>query len=177
MKFKNIDIEKLFQMMKEHDVSELSLRDGKTTVEVKRNREPAAVNLTPSPLYPHSSLESVPQPSLTITPAEDKVKPMEAAAFEEEEKPSPLSKHSDENYHTVQTPLVGTFYRASTPDAEPFVEVGDQIKRGDVLCIVEAMKSMNEIQADVNGVIKEICVNNAELVEFEQTLFKIEPSG
>jgi len=88
-----------------------------------------------------------------------------------------LPKHSDDNYHTVQTPLVGTFYRASTPDTEPFVEVGDRIKRGDVLCIVEAMKSMNEIQADVNGVVKEICANNAELVEFEQPLFKIESSG
>ena len=102
---------------------------------------------------------------------------MEAAVSEEENKPSLLPKRSDENYHTVQTPLVGTFYRASAPDTEPFVEVGDQIKRGDVLCIVEAMKSMNEIQADVNGVVKEICVNNAELVEFEQPLFKIEPSG
>jgi acetyl-CoA carboxylase biotin carboxyl carrier protein len=177
VKFKNIDIEKLFQMMKEHDVSELSLRDGKTTVEVKRNREPAAVNLTPSPLSSYPSLANVPQPSLTITPAEDKTKPMEAAASEEEKKSSPLANGSDENYHTIQTPLVGTFYRSSSPDAEPFVEVGDQIKRGDVLCIVEAMKSMNEIQADVNGVVKEICVNNAELVEYEQPLFKIEPSG
>jgi acetyl-CoA carboxylase biotin carboxyl carrier protein len=172
--FKNIDIEKLFQMMKEHDISEISLKDGKTTVEVKRNREPAAVNLAPSP---HPSLESVPQFSLAQTPTEDKTNPMEAAASEEENKPSLLPKRSDENYHTVQTPLVGTFYRASAPDTEPFVEVGDQIKRGDVLCIVEAMKSMNEIQADVNGIVKEICANNAELVEFEQPLFKIEPSG
>jgi len=177
VKFKNIDIEKLFQMMREHDVSELSLRDGKTTVEVKRNRESAALNLTPSPPSPYTSLESVPQPSMILTPTEDKTMPMEAAASEEENKASPLPNGSDEIYHTIQTPLVGTFYRSSAPDAEPFVEVGDQIKRGDVLCIVEAMKSMNEIQADVNGVVKEICANNAELVEFEQPLFKIEPSG
>jgi acetyl-CoA carboxylase biotin carboxyl carrier protein len=99
------------------------------------------------------------------------------AVTEEENKPSPSSESSEENYHTVLAPLVGTFYRAPAPDIDPFVEVGDQIKSGDILCIVEAMKSMNEIQADVNGVVKEICVNNAELVEFEQALFKIETPG
>jgi len=82
-----------------------------------------------------------------------------------------------ENYHIVEAPLVGTFYRASAPDADPFVNVGDRVNKGDVLCIVEAMKSMNEIQADAGGVIKEICIEEAELVEFEQPLFKIETPG
>ncbi|MCP5105899.1 MAG: acetyl-CoA carboxylase, biotin carboxyl carrier protein, partial [bacterium] len=72
---------------------------------------------------------------------------------------------------------VGTFYRSSGPDAEPFVEVGDRVNNGDVVCIVEAMKSMNEIQADVSGVVKKICVENADLVEFEQALFKIDVAG
>ena len=166
MIFKNIDLVKLFQMMKEHDVAELSLGDGKTTIEVKRSREPAAANLTPS-FQP--SPESARQAIVSVT--EDKT--MEAVAGEEKS-PSPSPESSGESYHTVLTPLVGTFYRASAPDIDPFVEVGDRIKSGDVLCIVEAMKSMNEIQADVNGVVKEICVNNAELVEFEQPLFKIE---
>ena len=169
MIFKNIDLVKLFQMMKEHDVAELTLRDRKTTVEVKRNREPSAANLFPSL---QSSSESVPQAIVSVT--EDKT--MEAVA-EEEKKPSLSRESFEENIHTIQTPLVGTFYRTSAPDVDPFVEVGDQIKSGDVLCIVEAMKSMNEIQADVNGVVKEICVNNAELVEFEQALFKIETPG
>ena len=72
--------------------------------------------------------------------------------------------------------MVGTFYKASAPDSDPFVEKGDKAKKGDVLCIVEAMKSMNEIQSDVSGEIKEVCMKNTELVEFGQVLFKIDTS-
>jgi acetyl-CoA carboxylase biotin carboxyl carrier protein len=98
-----------------------------------------------------------------------------AGRNENQEGEDPLQNNKNNGkYHIVEAPLVGTFYRASSPDEEPFVEVGDQVADGDILCIVEAMKSMNEIQADVSGVIKEICVNNSELVEFEQPLFKID---
>jgi len=77
--------------------------------------------------------------------------------------------------HFVASPMVGTFYRAPSPTSPPFVEVGDQIKKGQTLCIVEAMKLMNEIDADVDGIIREIYVENAKPVEFGAKLFAIRP--
>ena len=78
--------------------------------------------------------------------------------------------------NTIQAPIVGTFYSASSPDADPFVKVGDKVQVGDVLCIIEAMKLMNEIESEVSGTIKEVLVENAEPVEYDQPLFVIEPS-
>lgn len=79
-----------------------------------------------------------------------------------------------EDRHHVKSPMVGTFYRASSPDAEAFVQVGDTVKKGDVLCIVEAMKMLNEIQSDVDGIISEISVENGTMVDYGKTLFLIE---
>jgi acetyl-CoA carboxylase biotin carboxyl carrier protein len=73
--------------------------------------------------------------------------------------------------HVVKSPIVGTFYRAASPDAKSFVEVGDTVKEGDTLCIIEAMKLMNEIEADASGVVKSILVENGQPVEFGQPLF------
>ena len=76
----------------------------------------------------------------------------------------------------ITSPMVGTFYRAPSPDAPPYVTPGDRISEGDVLCIIEAMKLMNELEAEVSGTIAEVLVDNAEPVEFGQALFKIEPA-
>ncbi|MGI6038322.1 MAG: acetyl-CoA carboxylase biotin carboxyl carrier protein [Limnochordia bacterium] len=80
----------------------------------------------------------------------------------------------DENLVIITAPMVGTFYRAPAPDAPPYVKVGDRIQRGQPLCIIEAMKLMNEIESDVSGIIKEILVDNAQPVEFGQPLFTVE---
>ena len=78
--------------------------------------------------------------------------------------------------HVLTSPIVGTFYRAPSPDADPFVEVGSRVKRGQVLCIIEAMKLMNEIESDVDGTVLEIYPQNAQAVEFGEPLFAIRPS-
>lgn len=75
--------------------------------------------------------------------------------------------------HEVKSPMVGVFYQAPAPDAEPFVKIGSRVKKGDVLCIIEAMKVMNEITSDVDGEIVDICAENGQIVEYSQTLFKI----
>lgn len=77
------------------------------------------------------------------------------------------------NEHLIKAPIMGTYYASSSPDAEAFVKVGDKISKGDTLCIIEAMKLMNEITSDVDGEIIEICSNNEDLVEYNQVLFKI----
>lgn len=79
-------------------------------------------------------------------------------------------------YHEIKSPIVGTFYRAPAPDAAPFVQVGTEVQPGTVLCIVEAMKLMNEIEADVTGKIVRIMVENGQPVEYDQTLFLLDPS-
>lgn len=80
-----------------------------------------------------------------------------------------------ESLHEILSPMVGTFYRAPAPDAPPYVEVGDRVREGQTLCILEAMKLMNELESEVDGVIREIAVQNAEPVEYGQPLFRIEP--
>ena len=82
-------------------------------------------------------------------------------------------KKEDENYKIVKSPMVGTFYASSAPDKDPFVKVGDKVHKGQVLCIIEAMKLMNEIESEFDGEIVEICVNNEDIVEYGKPLFKI----
>ncbi|MEZ0536714.1 acetyl-CoA carboxylase biotin carboxyl carrier protein [Caldicellulosiruptoraceae bacterium PP1] len=79
----------------------------------------------------------------------------------------------DENLHLIKSPIVGTFYRSPAPGQKPFVQVGDKVKKGDILCIIEAMKLMNEIESDVDGEVAEILVENEQMVEYGQVLIKI----
>ena len=79
----------------------------------------------------------------------------------------------EENYKIIKSPMVGTFYASSVPDKEPFVKVGDKVHKGQVVCIVEAMKLMNEIESEFDGEVVEICVNNEEVVDFGKPLFKL----
>lgn len=78
-----------------------------------------------------------------------------------------------EDFKTIKSPMVGTFYSKSAPTAKPYVEVGSTVKKGDIVCVIEAMKLMNEIEADVDGKIVEICVNDGEIVDYGKVLFKI----
>ena len=94
----------------------------------------------------------------------------EAGAAAEEDEPGP-----DAGWVEIPSPMVGTFYVAPTPEAAPFVEVGTEVAAGDVLCIIEAMKLMNELEAETGGRIREVCVRNGEPVEFGQVLFRLEP--
>jgi acetyl-CoA carboxylase biotin carboxyl carrier protein len=86
------------------------------------------------------------------------------------------SSDEDSKYVTIKSPIIGTFYRKSAPDKPPFVEVGDSIKEGDVLCIIEAMKLFNEIESEVNGKIVKVLIDDSSPVEFDQPLFLIDPS-
>ena len=87
---------------------------------------------------------------------------------------APVTEENKENLHEIHSPIVGTFYRAPAPDADPYVQVGDNISTGTVLCIVEAMKLMNEIESDVSGKIVKILVENGKPVEYNQPLFLIQ---
>ena len=99
-----------------------------------------------------------------------------AAAPAPVESAAPAAGAAPAGSHVLTSPIVGTFYRAPAPDSDPFVEVGSRVKKGQVLCIIEAMKLMNEIESDVDGVIAEIYPQNAQAVEFGEPLFAIRTS-
>ncbi|MEA1913228.1 MAG: acetyl-CoA carboxylase biotin carboxyl carrier protein [candidate division WOR-3 bacterium] len=92
------------------------------------------------------------------------------------EKKEPEPEKRGDKFHTIRSPMVGTFYRAPAPDAPPYVEEGDHIKKGDVVCIIEAMKIMNEIESDVSGEIAKVLVSNEDPVEYNQELFIVRKS-
>ena len=99
--------------------------------------------------------------------------PMTVPVVQKEVEKSLVATPSAEDYKLVKSPMVGTFYNSSAPGKEPFVKVGDKVSKGQVLCIVEAMKLMNEIESEFDGEIVEVCVNNEEVVEYGTVLFKI----
>jgi acetyl-CoA carboxylase biotin carboxyl carrier protein len=172
--FKDINIKELFQLMQEHDIAETTLQDGKAMVLVKREKEPVILNAGAVVDRSHEGISTQGVPEAETAPqVSAKTDKLEDLELEKHLSPG---EELDNGYLKILAPLVGTFYQAPSPDVPPFVEVGDYINANDVVCIVEAMKSMNEIQSDVKGVVKEICVENAQIVEFGQVLFKIDPN-
>jgi acetyl-CoA carboxylase biotin carboxyl carrier protein len=122
------------------------------------------------PAAASAASQAAPAPQATAaTTAMTAAAPAPAAAV-------PAAAAPQAGSHVLTSPIVGTFYRASSPDSEPFVEVGSRVKKGQALCIIEAMKLMNEIECDVDGVIAEIYPQNAQAVEFGEPLFAIRPS-
>ena len=107
----------------------------------------------------------------SVQPAPVAVQYVQGAAEEKVAEPEQIKDYN--KYRDIKSPMVGIFYAAPSPDAEPFVKVGSKVKKGDTLCIIEAMKLMNDVVAEEDGEIVEICAENGSLVEFGQTLFKI----
>ncbi|GJJ80195.1 biotin carboxyl carrier protein of acetyl-CoA carboxylase [Pasteurella canis] len=149
-------IKKLIELVEESGIMELEISEGEESVRINRGSvAPAAVQYT------------VPVQAPVSAPAQAAVTPTESA---------PVASATSETVtgHAIRSPMVGTFYRSPSPEAKPFVEVGQTVKVGDALCIVEAMKMMNRIEADKAGVVKAILTNDGEAVEFDQKLIIIE---
>ena len=148
------DIRKLVELMEERGVVELEMEDRKCKVRLVRENHRA-------PALPAFTSPPPPTPALPVTisvPAPDQ--PVEPATV---------------TSATITSPMVGTFYRAPSPDAKPYVEVGSGVEKEDVVCIIEAMKMMNEIRAEMRGRVRKILVENSQPVEYDQPLFLLEP--
>ncbi|ATO31188.1 Biotin carboxyl carrier protein of acetyl-CoA carboxylase [Dickeya dianthicola] len=148
-------IKKLIELVEESGIAELEISEGEESVRISRTPAPGS--------YPMMQQAYAPMPM--IAPA---VAPAAAPVAAAEAAPAAISGH------VVRSPMVGTFYRTPSPDAKAFVEVGQQVKVGDTLCIVEAMKMMNQIEADKAGVVKAILVESGQPVEFDEPLVVIE---
>lgn len=144
-------VKKLIELLETSDIAEIEIKEGEEAIRISRN---SSVTTT----------VAVPAEAPVAAPA-----PSPAAPAEAEEKPAPQATSG----HVVSSPMVGTFYRSPSPSSPPFVEVGTHVKAGDVVCIVEAMKMMNQIEAEKAGIIEAILVKDGEPVEFDQPLVTI----
>ena len=137
-------VKKLIEMLEESSLAEIEIKEGEEAIRISRTSAHAAPTVTATPV------------AVTAAPAAEAAKPAAPSG------------------HAVNSPMVGTFYRSSSPGAKAFVDVGSKVSIGDTVCIIEAMKMMNEIEADKAGVIKAILKESGQPVEFGETLFVIE---
>ena len=147
-------IKKLMELLEESGIAEIEVKEGEESIKLSRN----IVANTPQvqPVY-QQPIPATQQPVQNNTEDTNKKDPV-----------------PESNKNTVNSPMVGTFYASASPESKPFVIVGQSVKKGDTLCILEAMKMMNQVQAETDGTILEILVDNAEPVEFDQPLFVID---
>jgi acetyl-CoA carboxylase biotin carboxyl carrier protein len=157
-------IKKLIELLDESGIAEIEIKEGEEAVRISRMPISAAVVQTVQPHYAPAAL-AAPAPGSPAAAA------VAAAAQAASEAPPPKPKT---NEHVITAPMVGTFYAAPSPGAKAFVEIGDEIKVGQVLCIIEAMKMMNQIEADKAGKLASIMARSGDPVEFGQPLFVIE---
>ncbi|CEP36311.1 MULTISPECIES: acetyl-CoA carboxylase biotin carboxyl carrier protein [Halomonadaceae] len=151
-------VKKLIELLEESNISEIEIQEGEESVRISRHPNGASWQPQPMPQYAQ-------QPGYAPAPAAG----APAAAPAAEAEPQGVSYRGE----AVNSPMVGTFYRSPAPGAKSFVEVGDSVKQGDTICIIEAMKMMNQIEADRDGVVEAILVEDGEPVEFDQPMIVI----
>jgi acetyl-CoA carboxylase biotin carboxyl carrier protein len=146
-------IKKIIKLLESSSIDEIEIEEEGKKLRVARNK-PSSMTYAPAPM-------AMPMPAAAPAPAAAQA-------------PSAPASTAEKTYHEVRSPIVGTFYRAPSPDADPYVAEGQSVRSGQVLCIVEAMKLMNEIESDVEGTIVKILVENGKPVEYNQPLFLID---
>jgi len=153
-------VKKLIELLDESGIAEIEITEGEESVRISRYAKDAPAVYPAAAQAPMPAMAAAPAPATAAAPAATPAAP-----------PAP---EPEEDGYLVKAPMVGTYYASSSPGAAPYVQVGDRVSEGDTLCIIEAMKMMNQIDADVSGVIKSIRVQNGEPIEYGQTLFVID---
>lgn len=155
------EVRKLVKLVEASNIEELELERDGARIRVRKASPVSAPATTYVAAAAPAAVPAAPAPAPAV----------EASA------PATPAETVSKKYHEIKSPMVGTFYRAPAPDADPYVQVGDPVKPGQTLCIVEAMKLMNEIESDVAGRVVEIVMENADPVEFGQAMILIDPQG
>ncbi|MFS0722759.1 acetyl-CoA carboxylase biotin carboxyl carrier protein [Paenibacillus sp. 1P07SE] len=161
--FKLSEIKELIKLVDQTSVQELELENEGARLLIRKPGKTEVVNIQSAPIT-HTYTQPAIQPTAPQTGAPAADQPA-----------APAAPAIADNLHKIVSPMVGTFYRASSPDNPPFVQAGDRVNEKTVVCILEAMKLMNELEAEVRGEIVEILVENGQLVEFGQPLFLVKP--
>ena len=152
-------VKKLIELLDESGIAEIEITEGEESVRISRYAQGAPVAAAPV-----VAAAAAPAPAAAVAAAE----PVAAVDV------APVAAPAEEDGYEVKAPMVGTYYSAPSPGASAYIQVGDRVNQGDTLCIIEAMKMMNQIEADVSGVVKSIRVQNGEPVEYGQTLVVID---
>jgi len=163
--FKLSEIKELIKLVDQTSLEELEIENEGSRLHIRKPKSSELVTVQPAPVM-HTYTQPAAVPSAAIA-----AQPAPQAAVQAEE--APIQAAASENYHKITSPMVGTFYSSPAPDAAPFVQAGDRVNTKTVVCILEAMKLMNELEAEVNGEIVEVLVKNGQLVEFGQPLFLV----
>jgi len=145
-------VKKLIELLEESNINEIEIKEGEESVRISRGSSVSAPIYQPAPHY----MSAAPAPATQSAPAS-----------------APAAEPSASTGHVIRSPMVGTFYGAPSPSSPAFTAIGKTVKAGDVICIVEAMKMMNQIEADKSGVVEAILVEDGQPVEFDQPLFTI----
>ena len=153
MKFESDYIEKLAKIIADNGLTEISLEDGEQAITIRKD---------------------LPEVNMVAAPAVQTAAPVASQTPQAAAPQAPAAKEAEVKGKPITSPMVGTFYAASSPDAAPFVEVGSTVAVGDVVCIIEAMKLMNEIKSEQAGKVVQICVKNGDPIEYGQVLMYVE---
>ncbi|MFO7891318.1 MAG: acetyl-CoA carboxylase biotin carboxyl carrier protein [bacterium] len=154
------EIRRLVKLVEKYDIEELKIEENDFKISINKSKSPGVQQLQPPVI------------------AQPQAGSLNVDSFQHQHKEAPIHEMTseekrDENVVEICAPMVGTFYRAPSPDSDPYVNIGDHIKTGTVLCIIEAMKLMNELEAEISGEITDILVENGQSVEYNQPLFLI----
>jgi len=176
---KHKEIQDLLRLINKLELTEFKMKDGEFELTVRtkeyskvKNQPQSAVQQSVIPVHtPVPPMQSGFTQNAPVTPAPPQPKAESTPAPKEEQ------KEDTANYVEIKSPIVGTFYRSSSPDKPPYVKVGDTVEKGSVVCIVEAMKLFNEIESEVSGKIVKVMVEDAQPVEYDQVLFLVDPKG
>lgn len=162
-------LDKLFELFDKSEATEFYLEEEDTKITLTKNKPESNVDIE-KVISLMGSMQHAP-----AAPAPQAIAPPIQSTAPSAATPDNNTNESNSNFHEITSPIVGTFYKAPSPDSAPFVEVGSRVNKGDTLCIVEAMKLMNEIESDVSGTVEKILINNSDPVEFGQVMFLINP--
>lgn len=183
------DIQELVKLINKSNLTEFKMKDGEFELSIRTNKHQKQKQKQPAQGTPPA--QSAPQTAPIIqmpppvqqpyTPAPQPASPPPAAKPQDEpaqkEAPAQESKDEESKYLEIRSPIVGTFYRSSSPEKPPYIKVGDTVDVGQVVCIVEAMKLFNEIESEITGKVVKVMVEDAQPVEYDQVLFLVDPKG
>lgn len=168
------EIQELIKLVNKTNLSEFKLEQGDFKLSIRTaaytEAKSAKVSAVPSVVPLTSAAPAAPAPTAAPAPVASSAAPADKAPAATKE-----AEAAEDKYVPIKSPMVGTFYRASSPDKPPYVEVGTHVKKGDVVCIIEAMKLFNEIESEVSGTIVKVMVDNESPVEYDQVLFLVDP--
>ena len=175
MNFK--EIQDLIKLINKSNLTEFKMEEGDFKISIRTKKFGKTMNQPIIQAQPQMvPVQAAPIQQPVATPQSSSPNGPESATSDNQSKPEEAAAES-ENYIAVKSPIVGTFYRSSSPDKPPYLKVGDSVNVGDVVCIVEAMKLFNEIESEVSGKVVKVMVEDASPVEYDQVLFLIDPKG